>query len=233
MSALRELHDQMISEMPASASHEAADCPICTPQISEETGGNMSDTFTKDEVEARVAAAVAEAVSPLAAELDAIRSGEEAAAVEARIAEAKAESEAAVAALQAELDAKAIELEAKSQELAELVSLLEAEEARLAEEAALAARIEERVAAVTEAGAFSEEYVQENAARWASMDDEAFEVALADYKVLAEKAAAASSGSKIPAQTVMTAAREENNGGSAVGKLFGLSRGGFDPRTMV
>ncbi len=230
MSALKELHDQMIAEMPASASHEAADCPICTPQISDTTGGTMSDTFTKDEVEARVAAAVAEAVTPLRTELDTFRTGEEAAAVEARIEEARAEAEEKVNALQAELDAKAIELEAKTQELAELVTLLEAEEARVTEEAAAAARIEERTAAVNEVGAFSEEYVQENAARWASMDDEAFEVALEDYKVLAEKAAA-TGGSKIPVKTAMTAARDDN-GGSALNKLSGLIRSGFDPRSV-
>lgn len=195
----------------------------------------MSETFTKEEVQAQISAAVAEATRPLTEELESFKSSQETAEVEARIAEAKAEAEAQVTALQAELDAKVIEADAAVKAHTELVELLEAEEARVTEEAAVAARIEERTAAVAEVVEFSEEYVASNAARWAAMDDESFEATIADYAAVAEKASASVGGStKVPAKTALTASRDEDKGVASAAKgLFALQRGGFDPRSMV
>lgn len=237
--SLQSLHDKMLDEMPERAQHDSAECPFCNPQNSTETGGNMSETsFTKDEVQAQVAAAVAEATRSISEELESFKASQEAAEVEARIAEAKAELEERVSGLQAELDAKVIEAETAKNAHAELVALLEAEEARVAEEAAAAERRDARVAAVSEAASFSEDYIAANADRWASLDDEIFEALIADYKAVAEKASASTAGAtKIPATTALVASRDEATGGSnssAVKALSELRRTkGFDPREMV
>lgn len=233
--SLQSLHDKMLEEMPERAQHDSAECPFCNPQNSHETGGNMSETFTKDEVQAQVAAAVADATKAISEELEAFKASQEAAEVEARIAEAKAELEERIAALQADLDAKVIEAETAKAAHAELVALLEAEEARVAEEAAMAERRDARVAAVSEAASFSEDYIAANADRWASLDDDTFEALLADYKAVAEKASASTGATKIPAKTALVASRDEASGtGSAVKALSELRRvKGFDPREMV
>lgn len=235
--SLQSLHDKMLEEMPERAQHDSAECPFCNPQNSTETGGNMSETsFTKDEVQAQVAAAVADATKAISEELEAFKASQEAAEVEARIAEAKAELEERVSGLQAELDAKVIEAETAKNAHAELVALLEAEEARVAEEAAAAERRDARVAAVSEAASFSEDYIAANADRWSALDDDTFEALLADYKAVAEKASASTAGTtKIPATTALVASRDDAPGtGSAVKALSELRRvKGFDPREMV
>lgn len=231
--SLKESHDILLSEKPEGAHHNEAECPFC---LSNDTGEHMK-TFSEEEVQALVQTAVATATAALQTELDEIKGSEEAKAVEAKIAEARAEAEEKVADLQARLDEAVLEATAAKSEKDEILAWLENEKDAAEAAAMLEARREERVAQVAEVAAFPQEYVQENADRWAGLEDEAFEALLRDYKAVAEKAGAHKDlpqDDKIPSQTAMKAARETDTGskGNAYREVFALRRSGVDLRSI-
>lgn len=195
----------------------------------------MSDkTFTDQEVQAFVTAAVAEATKDLSKELDDLKATQTVSDFEAKVTQAQADADAKVEEIQAQLDAKVIEAEAAKTALEELKTLLTTESARIEAEAAADARKEERVKAVAEAATFPEEYLTANTARWAAMDDEAFESLLADYRSMGEKTA----GEKdkgIPAATALRATRETTGNGtaSAAREVMRLRGTGVDPRELI
>lgn len=233
-STLKALHDQMLEDKPDSAEHVEAECPFCTLQTSENNGGNMSDTFTKSEVEAQVALAVAAATEELSKSLEEFKASQTASEVEAKIAAAQAEADVKVADLQAQLDAAVIEAGEATKARTDLESFLTAAQADADAATAIAARKDERVKLVTEAASFPEEYVTANADRWAGMSDEDFEATLADYKAVAEKASASSKGGTLPDKTALHASRDDaGSKGSATSKVFDLIRSGVDPRELI
>jgi len=233
MQSLQAVHDKLLEDKPDGVEHVEADCPFCTPQSSDNSGGYMSKTYSDEEVEALVTKAGK--AEELQAELDAFKSSQSAAEVEAKIAEAKAESDAQVADLQAQLDAKVIEAEAASTAKNEILTWLEAESEKITKEAEATARTDERVAQVAEVASFPEDYIVANAARWAGMDDETFEATIADYKAVAEKAVADAAATKgVPSTTALHASREANgNGGSSAKEVIRLRETGFDPRELT
>ena len=196
----------------------------------------MSKTFEQEEVDALVQSAVAKQTEELRRELDDLKNSEETKAVEARIAEARAEGEAKVTDLQARLDESVITAEAATKDKDEILAWLESEKEAAAQQAALEERRGARVEQVAAVASFPEEYVKENADRWASLEDEAFASLLVDYKTVAEKAAAGKqeSGSTIPTQTAMQAARENDGGnkGGAYREVFALRERGVDLRSI-
>lgn len=204
---LQEVHDRLIASRPAEVTCPA-DCPFCSGEyasfVQEES--TVSDkTFTEDEV----AAKVAEALAPLAAELDALKKSEETAEVDARIEAAKTEGATKIAELETRIDTLTAEAEAAKSERDAITTWLQAEETKTVAEAEAAARLESRVAAVAEVITLPAERIEERKSAWASLEDAAFEALLADYKsVEGEKTAATG----LPAATAMHAAREGAGG---------------------
>lgn len=224
---LKELHDKLLACKPEGASHESDDCPYCADQSdgtsSPATGGEMSRTFTQDELDA----AVAEAVKPIQEELNRSKAQASQSEVETR----NAELDSKVKELQSQLDAAVLETQKAKQEKEDLLGQIEAD--RQAAEAAsqLAARREERLAKVAEVASFPDEYMQANADRWASMSDEDFEAAINDWKTIGAKKVEAETVEP-PRQTAMVASREDNKSSSALREIFDLKLRGIDPRRV-
>lgn len=197
----------------------------------------MSDkTFSEAEVEVLVQAKVAEATAALSEELSKFRSDEQVAEWEAKIAEAQADAEAKVADLQLKLDESEIRATAAETKYDELMAYLETEKETAEAAAAFDALREERKNAVAELKAFSEEYVEEHADRWAGMSEEIFEASLADYKALAEKSSSSSEENESGStkKTALQATRsDEGKGTSKVAALLALRAEGVDPRQLI
>lgn len=236
---LKEQHDQLLASKPDDVTHDAVTCPFCSEgslEISEEItaieGGDMSKTYTEDEL----AAAVAEAVRPVSEELASFKASQDAEEVEARIAEAVGAVEAAKAEVEGQLDVVTAERDAAKTEFDALVELLE--EAKRAEEVAaeMAAKRDERVAQVKEVASFTDEYIAERAEKWTAMDDEAFETLVEAIKATKDAKEVKPSGSTtIPASTAMTATRDDNTSVSVKdtrAAVMSMNRRGIDPRTL-
>ena len=134
-------------------------------------------TYTQEELQAQIA----EAVGPVAQELADLKASQEQAAIEARMNELAEQHEAEKADLQAQLDHATAEAEAAKRAHDELVAFLEEETAKAEALAVLDARRQEVKVVVAEI--FSdEEYIETNLDRWASMDVEAFEAQVEDWK---------------------------------------------------
>lgn len=229
---LKEQHDQLLASKPDDVTHDAVDCPFCSEgslEISEDRtaieGGDMSKTYTEDELAAAME------------ELASFKASQDAEEVEARIAEAVGAVEAAKAEVESQLDVVTAERDAAKSEFDALVELLE--EAKRAEEVAaeMAAKREERVAQVKEVASFTDEYIAERADKWTAMDDEAFETLVEAIKATKDAKEVKPSGSAtIPASTAMTATRDEGAGSVSVKEtraaVMSMNRRGIDPRTL-
>lgn len=203
---LQHLHDLLLVSKPSEASHEASLCPLCVasddgtdPHESDDTLGGDVTTYTEDDLKQ----AVADAVAPIQARLDALTEEQGQAEFESRLAEMTEAHEAKVAELQSEIDTAKAAAEAAEGQYAELVGLIEEAKAAEAEAEALATRKEEIKEAV--ASLFSEDHVEANLDRWAALEVEAFESSLDDWTAAAAavKASAAKVGETAPAATAM------------------------------
>jgi len=233
--AAKQLHDELLQQMPEGAAHDAAVCPLCKEIDGGDValeGGVQVSTFSKEELEA----AVAEAVEPLNAKITELSATHEQAEIEAKIEEAKTPLQDEITELQAKLDAQVLETEAAKTEHTELVSLLETSEADRVAAEELASRRDERVALVKEVASFPEEHITANADRWASMDQAMFEAALEDWKLIGAKAPETKVDPKVPAETAMLGGGEKkapaDEGFAAVREVMNMSIRGFDPRTV-
>jgi golgin subfamily B member 1 len=232
---LRSFHDQLLAMKPEDAVHIASECPVCSDEdvevASSTPNGGPSVTDTKTyEAEYNEAIAKVEALETKVAELSAAA---EASTIDAKVAEVKAEAEAQVAEIQSKLDAAVLEAETAKSAHESLVAFLDETAKAEAEAAEFASRKDERIAAVKEAAPLlPDEYITENADRFANMDEEAFTASLEGFRAIAAKAPAAPS--EIPATTAMTAARS-NDGESAPNVLrdvLSLRSMGVDTRTI-
>jgi hypothetical protein len=195
MDELKKLHDEHLANKPDSMSDEdyasvieqhKTNCPFCNDQaISDndpEEGGDM-DTFTQEELDAAVEAAVA----PIQAELKGLKDSAAESEVDTRVAEAKAEADERVAELQAQLEAAVLEAQTAKDELANLNSYLESEKeaAELAElyEAVKA----DRKAKIAEVANFPEDFLEANLDRWCAEDEESFAARLEEWKISSSK----------------------------------------------
>lgn len=157
-------------------------------------GGDMSDkTYTEDDLKA----AVAEALAPVQAELDQLRLKDKASETDAAIEQVKAEYTSTIEDLQRQLDEEAIKAESARNELANVVSYLEAEVNAEAERAEFEARRAARIEAVNEVAEFPEDRLEASADRWAKMSDEEFASLLEDF---AAAAAPSKKGKKMDEQ---------------------------------
>jgi len=95
MDKLKEAHDKLLSEKSEEDVHDEISCPFCNPELKldSEEGGNV-ETFTKDELNAAVATAVAEAIAPLQLELEGFKKLQAEDETSAQLASAQADADA-------------------------------------------------------------------------------------------------------------------------------------------
>lgn len=183
-SLLKDIHDKMLASKPESAVHDESTCVMCqsdsgTVSTSSAGGGDMK-TYTEDEFNA----ALREAVAPLQAELDTLKSSQVEGEIQAKVDAAVSEFAQKLADLQSELDKAELRASEAVKERDEIVAFLEAEVKTAEEAALLEAKRSERKEAIQEVASFSDEYVDANLDRWTAMDDEAFTAVLEDWKAV-------------------------------------------------
>lgn len=145
-------------------------------------------TYTEDELKAQVAKAVADATAPLEAKLVELQAADQESATAAAIAQAVADATAPFEAQVAELQAKLDTAEAARKQAEDgLAERLQADADREAKEKLDAAKAE-RLEAVADTKLFTAEYMAENADRWASLTDEAWDAQIAEYRSLKDRA---------------------------------------------
>lgn len=239
MDDLRQIHDELLAKKPEDTTHDEGNCPFCQSAdqsdgtSSSSEGGVMSKTYSQEELDAAIAAAV----KPLEETLQEVKAGQEQSEVEQRHAKEKAELEASIADLQTQLDTATLKASEAEKKHDELVAFLEAEQAKAEAAAEIARRREERLAAVKQVASFPDEYVEANADRWAAMADEDF-VAMTDgFKAIASKPAGDESDDNsdetLAGKTAMIASRNDGSEGkSGVRDIFDLTLSGVDPRTV-
>lgn len=225
VNALIALHDQLLAHRPDGATHDEETCPVCAGALGDDPeGGGWMATFTEEEVQAAVDKAVAEATASLQSRIAELETSQQQQTLEQAVADAKAELEVQIADLQSKLDAAVLEA-AQAKEANEAMQQAWDAEKQAAEEAAqLAARRDERLAKVREVAAFPDSYLEENADRFAALSDEEFAARLGEWAAISTK--------EPPKRTAFTAARKEENGGSALSSLRELRRANTDPRTL-
>lgn len=216
--------------------------------LEDDTSGGSSVSGEKSYTEGDLKAAIEEAIKPLEAKLAEVEEASSAAEVEQKLEDLKAEltaaHEAALEELNTKLDAQDLELSAAKEAVANFENEkaeFEGAVAHLEEEKAEAARLEalktERTDQVKEvAPHVSDERVEENAERWAKMDEEAFEALLESYKDF-EEVASASSG-RPPRTTKLSSARENDDetashGKSSLGAIKQLRAAGYRDASRI
>jgi multidrug efflux pump subunit AcrA (membrane-fusion protein) len=234
---LRVIHDRLLEVIPDGAEHCKADCALCAVEATEDhdrtPGGVMPETFTQDELDAAVAAASGSLQQRLA-ELEAQVQETE---VGRAVTEAVAAKETAISELQQQLDAAVAARTTAEAELTETKQYWS--DAIAAQEAAveLAARAEDRTAKAKELGVFSDEYIAENAERFASMTDEDFSARIEEWQLIASKREPVgfkAAGPNIPTKTALVASRADaTKTGSHLSVLTDLRARQVDPRTLV
>lgn len=180
----KEIHEQLLSEMPEGASHEEAECPFCKSGNS--FGGGDMSTYTEDELNNAIKEAVApvkeEAASKIAdleSEISSLKSEADEDAATAELDELKAQLTAAEERATA-AEASVTEVHTWLEEQAELVEIAEY----------LTAVKAERLDAVKEIASFTDEQIEARIDRWTEMSDEDFASSLDDLKLAVESAKA-------------------------------------------
>lgn len=188
----------------------------------------MSETFTKEQVDA----AVAEALTPLREQLAELEKAAQDTEVGKAVAAAVEPLNTQIAEMQAKLDDAEVRATAAESAKAELESFW-AEAITAHEEAeARKAREEERVEAAKAAGVLSEEYIVANAERFSAWSDDEFAARLEEWTAVA---AQAKGDSEIPGVTGFQAARETAaaiSTGSNLSLLREMRRTLTDPRSL-
>lgn len=206
---LKAEHDLMLNNTPEGIIHEEAKCPFCI-ENSYGGGDTMTKTYTEDELNAAIEAALtpvkesaAESIAELESELAELRAADEA---EAAAEEAEA-IEAAAAAVDA-AEARAVAAEAKYDEL---VSYLD-EQAMLAEIAEYIEAVKaERASIMADTIGFGEDHIAANIDRWVAMSDEDFAAYVDDLKAIPSAPAdEASEEDSEVAETAMSHTRSED-----------------------
>lgn len=235
---LLALHAQLLQAKPEGVEHDEASCPLCAmDEVASTTntpGGEVSDTFTQEQVDAAIASAVAEATSPLQDRLAELEKAAQDTEVGQAVAAAVAPLEERVAALQAELDEANVRATAAEQARAEVETFWAEAIASEQERAAREARKAERVEQAKAAGVLSEEYIAANADRFSEWSDDEFAARLDEWSQVASLAKG--EAGEIPGSTGFRADRETASAatttGSSLGLLREMRRGQADPRSL-
>jgi uncharacterized protein YhaN len=230
LAVLRQLHDDLLAQQPSGAAHVSTDCPLCAINGTDEShpGGDELSTFTQEELDAAVAAAIA----PLQTKLTELEQSQVETEVDARIAAAKAESDSRIAELQGELDSSVLKATEAERQYSDLIAFLESQQAEQEAAAELATRRDSRLELVKEVASFPDEYVTANADRWAGLSDEDFESLVNDWKAISVARKETQETGTLPKVTAMTAGRTTEETRSALSDVTDWYLQGFDPRTL-
>jgi len=236
-SGFRQLHDELLGQMPEGAVHDRLQCPLCAED--ETAGGSDASrregrVSTKTYTEEEVAQAVAEAIKPLEEEAAKLRVAQQSSEVAEQIAAAVEPLETRVSELQAELDEATLRAQTEKDRADGIVAWLDEEGTKAEEAAAVSARKDERVAKVAEVAKFPDEYVEANADRWAAMSDDDFEVALEGWREIASTNGTVKvPTSELPRETAMGGSRDGAAKPSAARELIRMRQHGIDIRTFA
>jgi hypothetical protein len=225
---LKAIHDHLLASMPEGAEHESTTCSLCALEVIEDTtpGGSMPETFTQEEVEAAITAATA----PLQQRLNELEAQVQESEVGRAVAQATEAKDAEISTLQQQIDAAEAARTAAENKLNEVeqfwVDAIAAHEATVEH----AARKERRVTEAKQAGVFNDDYINENADRFAAMSDEDFGARLDEWRLIAAKTG---DDTTAPARTALVASAAPSQTAasnlSVVTELRGLR---VDPRTL-
>lgn len=189
----------------------------------------MQESFTQDDVDVAVAAATAELQKRLIDLEGQVQETE----VGKAVADAIAPKDASIAELQTKLDSAEAARTAAETKLTETEQFWTTAIAEQEQAVALAARRDARIAAAKEAAVFSDDYIAEQADRFAAMTDDDFTARLDEWRLIAAEKGTKDEGSKIPATTALQASRaDETTTGSALGYISEMRTHGQDPRIL-
>lgn len=230
---LRKEHDELLAKKPESAVHDEENCMFCNGSDNSEEGGDMK-TYTEEEFNKAVAAAVA----PVQAELETLKSNLAEGEVEDRVAEAKAEAERQINEAQNEVaEAKAAQSVAEKALEDTLAYLDEVHKEEVAAQEREALRTSRREA-IEELALYDADFIDSKIDFWTSLSEDDFAALVESIKVTVEKAAekAKSDGQGDDnGSTVLDSTR--NDVASAQGKddlmdVLGARATGFDIRSI-
>lgn len=183
---LRAQHDLLLAFQPAGADHGSHNCPVCAAAEGAGDEEGTLTTYTDEQAQEMVAAAVAAAVAPLRTELDGLRSAATADEHEAAIADAVAAAvaplEEQLTAVRTERDAATADLNAVTSERDDLVAERDAAATAAQEAADLESRTKARVDAIGEVAKFTDEQIAARSAEWAAMDESSFGILVETLK---------------------------------------------------
>jgi hypothetical protein len=213
MDKLKELkakHDKLLADKAEEDVHETTDCLFCNPDLTKknesEERGDM-DTFTKEQAQALADDAVAKAVAPILSELDTLKAAQGESEIEAKIQAAKEEAAEAIKDLQAKLDEAVLKATNAETELADVKTFLDEAAAEQAEVELAESRKDARTELIKEKTSFTDEYINERIADWATLTDEDFDARLGEWTALSP--VKEDGGAKVKLDTAMKTIRKD------------------------
>jgi hypothetical protein len=222
--SLKALHDRLMKEKPEGAVHEPDSCPFCAMEDAAD-GGDM--TYTEDELKAKVDEAVKAAVDERDARIAELSAAQLTSETARAVADAVAAKDTELADLRGELDKAVLEGANAKAERDTLVAWLEGEKTAAEQREAAAARKDTRLAKLKEVAHFPDDYLEQNADRFAAMSDEEFDSRCAEYAALSPNGKSGGS-TEIPSTLPGLKAGMEgpgtSRGTSAVKELMALRR---------
>lgn len=228
---LKALHDRLLDLKPDGAEHDKSTCSLCALEVIEDTtpGGSMPEAFSQEDLDAAIAAAT----GPLQKRLGELEGQVQESEVGRAVAEATEAKDAEISRLQQAVDAAEAARTAAENKLSETEQFWT--DSIAAQEAAveLAARKGQRVAEASEAGVFSEDYITENADRFAAMSDEDFKARMEEWRLIAAKAGD-TPAPPAPARTALVAAAQPSHpdANKVLSYIGELNQRRVDPRTL-
>jgi hypothetical protein len=221
--SLRALHDRLMEEKPEGAVHEPESCPFCAMEELPHGGDDM--TYTEDELKAKVDEAVQAAVEERDAKIASLETDAQTSETAKAVADAVAAKDSEIADLRGELDKAVLSAANVTAERDAIVSWLDGEKTASEERDAAASRKDSRVAKLKEVAAFPDDYLEQNADRFAAMSDEEFEARCAEYATLSGERANGEIPSAMPNLTAgLEGPGSTRRSPSAVKELLALRR---------
>jgi hypothetical protein len=219
--SLKELHDRLLGEKPEGAVHEPDSCPFCAMEESADGGDDM--TYTEEDLKAKVDEAVKAAVEERDAKIAELSAAQLTSETAKAVTDAVASKDTEIAALRGDLDKAVLEAVNANAERDNLLAFLEGEKAAAEERTVAAGRKDTRLAKLKEVAGFPDDYLEQNADRFAAMSDEEFESRCAEYAALSGKSGNGEVPSGVPG---LKAGLEgpSTSRGSAVKELLALRR---------
>lgn len=218
--------------MPAGADHGPDTCPVCAAAEGAGHEEGTLQTYTEEQAQELISAAVAAAVASLQSELADLRAaavdGETESRITAAVAAAIAPLEEQLTTARTERDAATADLNAATARLDQIAAAQEAADAAAVAAAEIAERTDARVAAIAAVAHFTDEQIAARSPEWAAMDDASFGVLVATL----QSSAAVSPGRVVRPSPLTASETPPAAGGSLLGAGLAAIRRGSAPRTV-